>query len=282
MNEKKRASIEAQFKETNEAMYSVCSGKFYIKNKKTWEDCKKCSKCPKYRYYKYKDKDTLEVKHVYVDSFRKCELYKIDIIDGAYVSRIAIYQIYHMNDCAINAVKELESLIPKDDKQAIKIYSGAKHKISEYESSVYKIIGDKINEFADFNCDMDEYTSVPIDNMKKYLVNALNKEGYNEISEYIASVEVARTLVEFSTRFLEKRIEECRKFGANAVHLRQYKLNDLMRNTEGLSEWANRKIKPFNFAQKEVLDSFHTFHLALLNHKKINEILRRTITKIEL
>lgn len=282
MNERKRASIEAQFKETNEAMYSVCSGKFYIKNKKTWEECKKCSKCPKYRYYKYKDKDTIEVKHVYVDSFRKCELYKIDIIDGAYVSRIAIYQIYHMNDCAINAVKELESLIPEDDKQAMKIYQGAKHKIHEYENRIYKIIGeDKLYDFADFNAEMDEHTEPFLNKMRDSIISALKKEGYGQYSECVASVEVARCLVEFSTRFLEKRIEECWKFKSNAVHLRQYKLDDLRKNTDGLSDWINRKIKPFNFCMREVLDSFHNFHTALLNHKMINEITRRTVTKIE-
>lgn len=281
MNEKKRASIESQFKETNENMYSVCSGKFYIKNRKVWEDCKKCEKCPKYKYYKYKDNDTLEVKHCYVDSFRNCQLYKIDIIDGAYVSRIAIYQIYHMNDCAINAVKEIESVLPKEDKQAMKIFAGAKRKVKYYEDYIYKIIGNKIYEFADFNSEMDSYTESPINKMKESIVSALKKEGYGEYSECVASVEVARCLVEFSTRFLEKRIQECCKFKSNAVHLRQYKLDDLRKNTDGLSDWINRKIKPFNFCIKEVLDSFHEFHTVLLNHKLINEITRRTVTRIE-
>lgn len=282
MNEKKRASIESQFKEINENMYSVCSGKFYIKNRKVWEECKKCEKCPKYKYYKYKDNDTLEVKHFYVDSFRNCQLYKIDIIDGAYVSRIAIYQIYHMNDCAINAVKEIESVLPKDDKQAIKIYQGAKRKIHEYEQLIYKIIGkDKIYDFADFNAEMDDYTEAPINKMRESIASALKNDGYGEYSECVASVEVARCLVEFSTRFLEKRIEECWKFKSNAIHLRQYKLDDLMKNTNGLSAWINRKIRPFNFARKNVLDAFHEFHLYLLNHKMINEITRRTVTKIE-
>lgn len=282
MNEKKRASIEALFKEVNESQESVCSGVFYIKNRKTTEQCKHCALCGKHKYYKYKDDNTPEVKYAYVDSFRKCQLYKIDIIDGSYVARLAIYQIFHFNDCAINIVKEIDDVIPKDDKQAMKIYAGAKRKIQAYNKLIYGVIGDnKIWDFADFNLEMDNNTGPILEKLKTRLTESLESEGYGEQSKYLALCEISRFLVEYSGLFIEKRIEECRKFRVNALHLRQYKLDDLMRNTTGLSEWANRKMRPFDFTKNGVLEAFHEFDRFMLNHKKINEILRNTITKIE-
>lgn len=79
VSKKQRTAKEAVYEAINKDVKSVCSGQFYIKNRKVSEACKKCEKCAKYKLYKQKTDDNPEVTYLYVDSFRECELYKMEL-----------------------------------------------------------------------------------------------------------------------------------------------------------------------------------------------------------
>lgn len=79
VSKKQRTAKEAVYEAINKDIKSVCSGQFYIKNRKVSETCKKCEKCAKYKLYKQKTDDNPEVTYLYVDSFRECELYKMEL-----------------------------------------------------------------------------------------------------------------------------------------------------------------------------------------------------------
>ena len=67
---------ESEYEKSNKDINSVCKGFFYISNRKENERCKNCDTCSKYKRYSSKKEDSVEVKFHYVDTFRKCELYK--------------------------------------------------------------------------------------------------------------------------------------------------------------------------------------------------------------
>ena len=72
-----RLEKEEQYKKSNNCHTSVCCGVHHIINQKRYESCSHCKICPKYIEYKRQgQKDFGDVRFHYVDSFRKCELYK--------------------------------------------------------------------------------------------------------------------------------------------------------------------------------------------------------------
>lgn len=76
LTKEQRIEKEESVIKDNNRLNSVCCGSFYISNRKETERCKNCDICSKYkRYEANKDKEP-NVKFFYVDTFRKCELYK--------------------------------------------------------------------------------------------------------------------------------------------------------------------------------------------------------------
>lgn len=67
---------ESEYEKSNKDINSVCKGFFYISNRKENERCKNCDTCSKYKRYSSKKEDSVEVRFHYVDTFRKCVLYK--------------------------------------------------------------------------------------------------------------------------------------------------------------------------------------------------------------
>lgn len=153
---KDREAKEAPYIKHNKDVLSVCSGSFYIKGRNIHEPCKKREKCQKYAKYGDRKEDSPEVGFYYVDSFRKCDLWKKMELQGELALRIAIYNILYVNDLACACVIDMKDKVKTQDKETQKIYSALLKRQWNYEREITKIIGEQIGFCADVNAEMDD------------------------------------------------------------------------------------------------------------------------------
>lgn len=275
MNEKQRAAKEAVYKSQNEDVKSVCSGQFYNRGSKSYEQCKNCANCYKYKSYKDKSEDTPEVKFHYVDTFRKCDLYKINYITSEEIVMTCIYNIIYVNDLACACVIDLQDYIKSQDKETQKIYGALRKRQKNYERYIQEIISDKLDFLAGFNSYMDEYITPYLEKFKE----SVRKEIENvcdENSDFVYLTEVARTIIGYSTINIEKRVEQCLKYNKDSVNLRGYKLDEMLKIVENLSRWASRKCRNFDLnTSKNIIDSYKLLDDKLTDYSIINDCIKK-------
>lgn len=206
MNEKQRAAKEAMYEAQNEDIKSVCSGQFFIKNRNTYEKCKNCEKCFKFKEYSKKKDDTPEVHYHYISTFRNCEFYKYRPKDDAYVLTTAIYNIIYVNDLACASVISLMDKVKKQDKETQKIFGALVKRQRAYEKEFSNILVKEQGFLAEYNSYMDERIQDKLEAFQKAMIHSFTSRGY-ENAEFIALVEVMRTIVGYSVLSVEKRIQ---------------------------------------------------------------------------
>ena len=265
MNTKLRESKESKYAESNSDVRSVCNGQFYKKNSKSYEQCKNCEKCQKYAKYKDKKEDTPEVGFYYVDSFRKCDIWKKMELQGELALRIAIYNILYVNDLACACVIDMKDKVKTQDKETQKIYGALLKRQWIYEKEMVKILGDQINFCADVNSEMDDYVQTKLCDLYDAIYSYLQD---NRVQNYgfIAYAELAYTIIGYSILSIDKRIEECRKYNKDVVNLRSYKLTDMGIVAENLCKWLGRKCNGLNLNDCQgIKDAYHELDKVLTN-----------------
>lgn len=265
-NNKQRAAKEAIYEKDNKDFKSVCSGRFYKKNSKTYEQCKNCYNCIKYKQYNSRKSDTPEVKFHYIDTFRSCEFYKI----GSNIIKTAIYNILYVNDLACYTVYNLFDLVKKQDKETRKIYGALLKRYKRYDHALFETLDDQISYVAEYNSAMEEQVMPKLNDFIDAMNNAIkgvNSDNYS----FIALVEVARTMVGYSVMNVENRVKECLKFKKDSVYLRQYKLTEMCEIVENLSRWCSRKCKGLDLNKCEnVMNAYRSLDKILTDVNIIN------------
>lgn len=272
-NEKQRAAKEYVYEAANKDIASVCSGRFYIKNRNTYEQCKHCQNCFKHKEYANKKEDTPEVNYHYVSNFRNCEFYKYRPKDDSYVITVAIYNIVYVNDLACAAIVDLFDNIKYQDKETQKIFGALRKRQIQYERTMMDILAKEQVFLAEYNSFMDDYVQPKVEALVKAMKDVFIQKEY-ENPEFIALTETMRTIVGYSVMNVENRVKECLKYKKDSVHLRAYKLNDILRVAENFSNWVTRRCKNLNLNNcKEVMDAYNDLDKTLTNSDIINESL---------
>lgn len=265
---KDREAKEAPYIEHNKDVLSVCSGSFYIKGRNIHEPCKNREKCQKYAKYKDKKEDTPEVGFYYVDSFRKCDLWKKIELQAELALRIAIYNILYVNDLACACVIDMKDKVKNQDKEAQKIYGALLKRQWIYEKEMVKILGDQINFCADVNSEMDDSVQTKLCDLYDAIYSYLQD---NRVQNYgfIAYAELAYTIIGYSILSIDKRIEECRKYNKDVVNLRYYKLSEISNISKDLSKWLLRKYNDFDILKSETITTDIKEIIYILNDKRM-------------
>lgn len=273
MNEKQRAAKEAMYEAQNKDVKSVCSGQFYKKGSKSYEQCKNCANCFKYKSYNSKSDNTPEVRFHYVDTFRKCEFYKYRPIDGNYVVTTSIYNIMYVNDLACACIIQMKDFVRDQDKETQKIFGALEKRQRAYEHLISEIIETNIEFLSEYNSYMDEVVQPVLESFINEMKIALEGIGV-ENPYFVALSEIARTIVGYSVKNVENRVQECLKFKKDSVHLRQYKMYDMLRVAENFSNWVSRKCKSLDLNKCEnVMKAYRELDRTLTDRELINNAL---------
>lgn len=272
---KDREAKEAPYITHNKDVLSVCRGSFYIKGRNIHEPCKNREKCQKYAKYGDRKEDSPEVGFYYVDSFRKCDLWKYKTIDGSFALRIAIYNILYVNDLACACVIDMKDKVKTQDKETRKIYSALLKRQWNYEREMVKMLGDQINFCADVNTEMDETVQIKLCNLYDTIYDYLQSNGVENYG-FIAYAELAYTIIGYSILSIDKRIEECRKYNKDVVNLQTYKLLGMRDVARNLCNWLGRKCKGLNLNDcQEIKTAYQELDKVLTNISVIeNAILK--------
>lgn len=270
---KDRNEKEAPYLKDNMDCLSRCSGSFFIKGKGIYEECKNRYKCIKYTLFKNSNETDKEVRFRYVDTFRNCNLYKT--FDDSFALKICTYNMIYVNDLACQCILELRGHCPKEDKEALKKIYALGKRVREHDSLMAKIVDDKIDFLADFNLYMDEHIQPKVESFREAISHFLMRKNVGTY-EFISYVETARTMIEYSIKIIDKRIANLRKFVPDISIMKNYRLMDIQRVIEDLSNWASRKVQGINLNDSpEILNSFSNVNEALTDAniivKAINE-----------
>lgn len=272
---KDRVAKEAPYIKHNKEFTSVCCGSFYIKGKKIYELCKNRDRCQKYALYENKKKNTPQVGFYYVDTFRKCDLYKYKAIEGAYALQIAIYNMVYVNDLACACVIDMKDKIKTQDKETQKIFRALAKRQVKYEIEITNIIGERINFLADYNSEMDDMVRAKVADLYDAIYTYL-KDSNVDNYKFIALAELALTMIGYSISSIDKRISECLKYNKDVVNLRRYKLTEMHTICTNLCKWLDRKCKNINLNnQKEIVSAFVALDKILTNCSVIENALEK-------
>lgn len=272
---KDREAKEAPYIANNKDVSSVCSGQFYKKNSKSYEQCKNCENCYKYKSYKSKSEDVPEVKFHYVDTFRKCEFYKVRPITESDIIRTCVYNIIYVNDLACACVVAMADKVKKQDKETNRIFSALKKRQFRYDSLIKEILPNNMEFLSEYNMYMDEKIQPLMDEFIKEMESTISKVTDSNI-EFIALTEVARTMIGYSVLNVENRVQECLKFNKDSVNLRSYKLSEMLSAVESLSKWVVRHCNGIDInKEKNVIQIYRKIDKALTNFEIINECINK-------
>lgn len=280
MNEKQRAAKESIYEAQNNDIKSVCSGQFYKKSSKSYEQCKNCANCFKYKSYKSKSEDTPEVHFHYVDTFRKCEFYKIRPITEEDIVKVCVYNIIYVNDLACACVVALSDKTKEQDKETRRIFSALEKRRFAYERMINDIMSDNIDILSRYGDYMDEKVQPMMDKFIEEMRNTISKVTDSNV-DFIALEEVARTMIGYSVMNVENRVKECLKFNKDSVNLRMYKLTEMLSAVESLSRWAVRHCNGIDInCQKNVIDIYHELDKILTDFNFLNECINKSVTNV--
>lgn len=257
--EKKRRQVkEVPYVAHNMDVKSVCEGVFYMRGKSAQEICKNRDKCQKYaKWLNGKDKNPNMVSFYYVDSFRKCDIYKHIFVDEAFALQLAIYNMIYVNDLACACIIDMKDNIGKQDKETQKIYSALHKRQRQYENNIVKILGDdEIWRCADFNLRMDEHIQPLIKDLFDRIYNFLHINNVDN-ALFIALAERAYILLGYSVISINKRINECLKFNKDVVNLRSYELTEMRDIAKNLCDWVSRRCKGLDLNKSDdIMESY--------------------------
>lgn len=254
ISNKQRLDKEALYKEANSDVRSVCSGRFYNRAKKKYEECKNCANCFKYKSFSVKTKDTPEVKFHYIESFRKCNIYtkNEDIIRDNIIT--AIYKILYLNELAFMFVRDIYPLEDMKDKEARKLVNAAKKREQAYTFMIKDILQKEENTYLDF-CDNVDDVIYPIGKSmrKDFYELYLNQSGKEKVAAKVAYINTAIALCTLATKMREAIVAELAKVSEEAYNLQIYNLMDLNHILQDLISWEKR-MQPINLNCKEACD----------------------------
>lgn len=271
-----KTTDERDLMQKNKSYGIVCQGFFYVKNRNKNEICKNRDKCYKYKTRNTLDNNSREVEFLHVDSFRNCRLYEDKTEEGHDVLATSIYNILYVNDLACASVVELKDYIPEQDKETRKIYGALIKRQEKYEETLREILGKEIYVFSEYNNYMDEHV-IPLLDMFRLNMENIFKDMGERNYKFMALVEVARTILGYSVCSVENRVKECLKYQSKAVNLRRYKLEEMKRIIESLSDWVTRRCANFNLNNDtRLIESYRALDKMLTNPQVIGDSIRKS------
>lgn len=221
----------------------ICKGEHYIVNRRATEKCKNCDKCEKYQMYKNGFNSETFVSYKHVADFRTCDKYKERYLFVEELLLTVTYHVIYVNEVAISYLTDIQDQIKHADNGAINIYNAIKKRLNQYQKKMYRITGDKIDFYATFCDEMDEYTKPVLDKMRKVIGLILNNNGIMKDNKLISACEIAFVVTDYAAKSLEKRVQECLKINKDVISLRYYSLAELAKIVQKLCKRVNKKIK---------------------------------------
>lgn len=244
LSEKKRIEMESVYSDANSDVRSVCKGEFYIRCKNMYEKCTKCENCIKYKMYRSKSDDAPEVKFRYVDSFRKCNLYKYnaDIIRDNVVS--AIYKILYLNELALYFVRDIYTVEDLTDKESKKLVNALKKRQYGYEKMMKEILQSQELPYLDFCDALDELIRPIGKKMREDIITEYRKYTENQkVAERVGYINTGIVFVSLATKMRESIVGDLSKVSKDALRMNFYNLGDMRHVLEDLMKWEIRHDK---------------------------------------
>ena len=273
MSKESRLEKESVYKYDNNRALSACCGYFYIKNRRENEYCKHREQCIKYKRFKDGETKSADVRFRYVDTFRECELYKDEVTKWDII-RTAIYNILYVNDLAISCIYEMKPYVETQDKETKKIFNALMKRVNGYKEMTNELGKKNVYVMALFQSFMDDRAFDKVEILKSKIRESIeNKDIPN--AKFIATTEVARTMVGYSVLSCKKRYEETIKYDKNAVSLLHYRQSDMLRVVENLSNWVGRHCKGLDLNTESILSAYRDLDKLLTNRYIINDSLEQ-------
>lgn len=148
-----------------------------------------------------------------------------------------LYTTLYMNDAACNYVKEVQSFIDKNDKEALKIYGALRKRAVKYLKHINTLFKDAIIYLAVYNENLDITSDRDIEKLCNSIALIYKKNGINE---NYAKIETMRILIELSVGACK---ESYKVMNIGEMRTCYEMLNDMARVVNNLWDWTLRRVK---------------------------------------
>ena len=182
----------------------------------------------------------------------------------------ATYVIIYANDTACNSVLELETFIQDEDKETKKLYRALKRRALGYIRYFNNLVGELSWFTSEYFGSMDEGNIDLIDDMYDELERYLVECGAEKPQLY-AKLEQVRLLSHIAVEIHNSLMKECSKNNISTYNLKSYRLSELKRVSDNLSEWADRHFKaktPCDMSSnKRLVEMLTKIHKSLMSYE---------------
>lgn len=152
------------------------------------------------------------------------------------------YTTIYIDDMVCNCVRDIAPFITEDrDKECKKIYKALKKRADSYLDRITKMMGEHIYYLAEYSAKMDETCDLFLEKFRIAVKNLLEEYGV-ENANYYAYIETMRSVAKFSIETIERLIKDSSKIAPDAMRLKGYILNDLVRVAENFAKWEYRNV----------------------------------------
>lgn len=186
----------------------------------------------------------------------------------------AIYTILYMNDMACFSVQQLNKQVMNKDKESKKIYGALLKRSRLYLNKIEEVVDRTLDVWCDYCTNMDDICDDAYSKFKEELFNTYNKSNIEDC-DYMANVEVMRSMVELSVEAGKHIIKDVCMYIPDATWLQNYLLVDMMRVANNFANWSYRKVPrdvKINFNdESEVMVKFHEFSSLLIDYGNFNK-----------
>lgn len=179
----------------------------------------------------------------------------------------ATYTIIYANDTACNSVLELEEFINDEDKETKKIYRALKRRALGYLRFFNSMMGELSWATSDYFGSMDEKTEGYVEDIYKEIENVLIECGAEKTKLY-AKLEQVRLFCHIAVEIHSRLIKECKNNSIPTYSLASYRLDELKRVADNLSNWLDRRFK-----SKKQCDMTKSEKLVALFNDLINSLM---------
>lgn len=182
----------------------------------------------------------------------------------------ATYVIIYANDTACNSALELETFIKDEDKETKKIYGALKRRALGYIRYFNNLVGELSWATSEYFGSMDDQLNGFIDDMYDELERTLIDSGAEKPKMY-AKLEQVRLLCHIAVEIHNSLMKECSKNNIATYSLKTYRLGELKRVSDNLSEWADRHFKaktPCDMSSnKRLVEMLTKIHKSLMSYE---------------
>lgn len=195
------------------------------------------------------------------------------------------YTVLYLNDTAVNCCLMIEKQLNEQGygNYICNLYRKLKKQVQAYNKMLYSTMKDDVNQFAEFNGNMDDLVDEPLYAYRRSIAKVYEDSGVPN-ADFYALLETARSLTEYACSINDYIIQKIQVHNKAIANLSRYRLTDVNNACNKFVRHVYSLLKPqpaiVMNTESEVVEKFRILNDALLSLNSFDTAYRKTVEEL--